>query len=135
MVYAVFKLSEETQVPSGENKGKLLISTNVVVNLKGQSLNDGRQLHLPKINPAEEGCAFGCNANPVALLVPPAAPKGFREENFAPTDSDTNTIPREEKTRDRSEEWVLVIRSPTKLDACVLFENHRSVHSCFKIPW
>ena len=42
---------------------------------------------------------FGCNANPVALLVPPAAPKGFREENFAPTDSDTNTIPREEKTR------------------------------------
>ena len=76
LVYAVFKLSEETQVPSGENKGKLLISTNVVVNLKGQSLNDGRQLHLPKINPAEEGCAVWVQRQSGGVISAARCPEG-----------------------------------------------------------
>ena len=67
LYYAIFKREAETQVPSGENKGKTLHSTNVVTTLKRHSLSDGRQLRLPKMD-AEEGCAVWVQRSSGAVI-------------------------------------------------------------------
>lgn len=69
LYYAVFRRQATTEIPSGENKGKTLINTNVVLELQNRPLSSGRQLALPKLKPGED-CAVwlqnGTNGRVVA---------------------------------------------------------------------
>ena len=56
LVYAVFRRQTTTEVPSGENKGKTLINTNVVLVLEKRQLSAGRRLSLPPLKLGED-CA------------------------------------------------------------------------------
>lgn len=56
LYYAVYHLEENTVIPSGENKGKTLISRNIVKALRQHPASRG-EIILPAIDPAAEGCA------------------------------------------------------------------------------
>ncbi|MGI9337858.1 MAG: DUF1223 domain-containing protein [Gammaproteobacteria bacterium] len=56
LYYAVFRRRVITEVPSGENKGKTLTNTNVVLVLQNRPLSAGRELALPKLKEGED-CA------------------------------------------------------------------------------
>ena len=54
LYYAVYWLHQTTEIPSGENKGKTLESSNIVKEV-GQRAATRRQLSVPPFNPEEEG--------------------------------------------------------------------------------